>query len=334
MKDGEVKCGSLDDLINVLPHPELCKPSFRSAFLLTYQSFTAPTYLLSRLISHFSLSDEEILAFIKQSHPFLENEDPFDPEQRTRLHTVFSSSANPSATLPLLGHGNSKPPFRRTGHVRGQSISSLPLDANPWLFEGAKKKEKKGSFTEKKQEEKDQDYEDDTKSDPRMSYSATSDPLPKKKKQAIKKKSSEDECETTEEDVGEEEEDSEFESSDAEKQGREEEKEKRKGGTKPKFKRKQSAPAMSRKSAPLSYRPRTRSRSAVNEQIDENDKDKSKSPTSGREYPVSARGNLGSQGTSPHFVAEKGLFSFFSFFFFILSPFFCVLFGFCSELDF
>ena len=76
MNHGEVRCGSLNELIDILTHPELCKPSYRSTFLLTFQSFTDPLYLLSRLLSQFSLSDERILTMITETnkHSVVEQE--------------------------------------------------------------------------------------------------------------------------------------------------------------------------------------------------------------------------------------------------------------------
>ena len=69
-KGGEVRCGSLNDLVTILTHPEHCKPTFRVAFLLTFQSFTNPMVLLARLLQKFSMTDEEILKMIK-SHAFV-----------------------------------------------------------------------------------------------------------------------------------------------------------------------------------------------------------------------------------------------------------------------
>ena len=96
---GEVRCGTLNELINVLTHPELCKPSFRSTFLLTFQSFTDPMYLLSRLFTQFSLSDEMILSMINETQILATNDSESEFDQKFSKVLAADPKAKAFATI-------------------------------------------------------------------------------------------------------------------------------------------------------------------------------------------------------------------------------------------
>eukprot|EP00211_Chloroparvula_japonica_P004704 CAMPEP_0119148046 /NCGR_PEP_ID=MMETSP1310-20130426/41259_1 /TAXON_ID=464262 /ORGANISM="Genus nov. species nov., Strain RCC2339" /LENGTH=661 /DNA_ID=CAMNT_0007140053 /DNA_START=8 /DNA_END=1990 /DNA_ORIENTATION=+ len=88
MEDGEVTSGCLRDLLDILTHPEYCKPSYRAAFLLTYQSFTEPLYLLSMLFARFSMTDNQILQMI-QTDTFLQG---LPKEEQKKIYNILKQT--------------------------------------------------------------------------------------------------------------------------------------------------------------------------------------------------------------------------------------------------